>query len=83
MSNIKISRYATPTDEVRAEVAESMRDRGIEQPESPFPADHWGGVIEPEDRSWIIWLDTDGRPSHYYPVRESATGAVECEPILL
>lgn len=83
MSNIKISRYATPTTEQRAAVAADMTARGIAQTESPFPADTYVGIIEPADRSWIIFLDTDGKPSHYYPVRDSATGAVGCEPILL
>ena len=83
MSNIKISRYTAPTVEERAAVAADMTARGIEQNESPFPADTYGGIIEPDDRSWIIFLDINGKPSHYYPERDSATGAVGCEPILL
>lgn len=83
MSNIKISRYATPTTEQRAAVAADMTARGIEQPESPFPADTYGGIIEPADRSWIIFLDTDGKPSHYYPVRDIATGARTAEVLAL
>lgn len=35
----------------------------------------WSGWIEPEDRSWIIWLDTEGKPALYYAER-SATGGV-------
>ncbi len=83
MSNIKISRYTAPTAEERAAVTADMTARGIEQTVSPFPADSYGGIIEPDDRSWIIFLDIDGKPSHYYPERDTATGAVECEPIIL
>ena len=35
----------------------------------------WSGWIEPADRSWIIYLDTDGKPAVYYPEREPS-GAV-------
>jgi len=35
----------------------------------------WAGWIEPADKSWIIYTDTDGKPSLYYPQRESS-GAV-------
>ena len=83
MSNIKISRYAAPTADERANAMANMAERGIVQDVSPFPADTYGGIIEPDNRSWIIFLDIDGKPSHYYPVRDSATGAVGCEPILL
>ena len=82
MSNIRISRYLAPDDQARADVAAGMQERGVSQLESPFPSDHWGGIIEPDDKSWIIWLDADGVPSHYFPRRED-NGGVACEPILL
>lgn len=42
----------------------------------------YSGYIEPEDRSWIIYLDTDGKPSRYYPQRDN-DGAVIGEPVHL
>ena len=39
MSNIKISRYAAPTADERANVMANMAERGIVQDVSPFPAD--------------------------------------------
>lgn len=33
------------------------------------------GYIEPANKSWIIYLDADGKPSVYYPEREPS-GAV-------
>lgn len=39
----------------------------------------WAGWIEDDAKRWIIFLDKDGRPSVYYPVRE-ATGAVHSNP---
>ena len=83
MQGIKVQRYTAPTDIERATVKADMEQRGIIQDASPFPADTYGGIIEPDDRSWIIWLDPNGVPSRYYPRRDRETGAVECEPILL
>ena len=34
----------------------------------------WAGWIEPEDRSWIIFIGLDGSPS-FFPTRDT-TGAV-------
>lgn len=39
----------------------------------------WAGWIEDDAKSWIIFLDKNGRPSVYYPVRE-ANGAVHSNP---
>lgn len=39
------------------------------------PGSNWGGNIQPEDRSWIIFLDPDGRPAMYWPERHE-DGAV-------
>lgn len=42
----------------------------------------WSGWIEPEDGSWIIFTDADGKPALYFPERES-NGAVIGEGIPL
>ena len=83
MSNIKISRYHVPTEAERAAWEQRKQAEGITQTESPFISDAFAGLIEPEDRSWIIFLDADGKPSHYYPHRDQASGAVMCDPVLL
>lgn len=82
MQGIKVQRYAAPTEVERADALGDMAARGIAQGAPLFPSDIFGGIIEPDDKSWIIWLDTNGRPSYYYPTRTS-TGAVDCEPVLL
>jgi hypothetical protein len=40
----------------------------------------WSGWIEPDDGSWIIFTDADGKPALYFPERESS-GAVIGEGI--
>lgn len=40
----------------------------------------WAGWIEPGDKSWIIFLDANGKPSLYYPKRNKS-GAVVGQPI--
>lgn len=65
--NIVISRYEIPTDEERAA-----------NPGVGFPADRWDSVIEPEDRSWILFVAKDGTPA-FWPQREPS-GAVIGEP---
>lgn len=37
---------------------------------------HWGGLIEPEDRSWIIFLDEHGKPEVYWAERDADGGVV-------
>jgi hypothetical protein len=39
----------------------------------------WGGWIEDDAKRWIIFLDKDGRPSVYFPVRE-ANGGIKSNP---
>jgi hypothetical protein len=41
----------------------------------------WQGWIEPEDKSWIVFLDASGRPV-FFPHRDPETGAVlgEAQP---
>jgi hypothetical protein len=34
----------------------------------------YAGYIEPSDKSWIIWLDADGKPCLYYPERDTDGG---------
>ncbi len=42
----------------------------------------YDGYIEPDDRSWIIYLDITGKPALYWPERDE-TGAVVGEPLFL
>lgn len=35
----------------------------------------WAGTIEPEDKSWIAFIDLEGRPK-FYLNRDPETGAV-------
>ena len=35
----------------------------------------FSGWIEPDDKSWIIWLDENGKPATYFASREPG-GAV-------
>lgn len=65
MCNIKVGRYHKPTDEERAAVG----------PDINFPADRWMGWIEPEDLSWIAFIDADGRPVFFLD-RNPETGGV-------
>lgn len=39
---------------------------------------HWQGWIEPQDKSWIAFIDCDGRPV-FFLNRDPETGAV-CGP---
>lgn len=43
---------------------------------------HFAGYIEPADKSWIIYLDADGKPALYWPERD-ADGGVVGEPVEL
>lgn len=36
----------------------------------------YAGYVEPADRSWIIYLDADGKPAVYYPERDSEGGVI-------
>lgn len=36
---------------------------------------HWQGYIEPEDRSWIVFVDGTGKPV-LFDQRDPETGAV-------
>jgi len=42
----------------------------------------WSGWVEPDDRSWIIWLDATGKPALYWPERD-ADGGVIGDPVVL
>ncbi len=53
--NIHVGRYEIPTDTRRAKVE-------AEHPGCQFPSDTWEGWIEPDDRSWIIFVGTDHKP---------------------
>lgn len=50
-------------------------------PDGPIQ-EHCTGYVQPEDRSWIIFLDSEGKPFHYYPERD-ASGAVIGEGVAL
>lgn len=49
-----------------------MQDLRIERYDTPGTT--WGGNIQPEDRSWILFLDPDGRPAIYWPERYEGGG---------
>lgn len=66
MCNITVTRYPIPTAAERAEVG----------PDVGFPSDNWQGVIEPDDKSWIAFIATDGSPTFFLD-RDPTTGAVK------
>jgi hypothetical protein len=66
--NITIGRYEVPTDAEREAAAPAA-----------FPSDTWESYIEPEDRSWILFVGKDSGFA-FWPEREPS-GAVVGEPI--
>ena len=66
--NIVISRYDIPTDAERAAL------EGVH-----FSSDTWESVVEPEDRSWILYVGKDGTPV-FWPQRDAAGGVIG-EPV--
>lgn len=42
----------------------------------------YGGWVEDENQTWILFLDREGRPSQYYAQRDEQ-GGVTSEPVLL
>lgn len=42
----------------------------------------YAGLIEPSDRSWIIYLDSEGKPALYWSERDEH-GAVVGDPVHL
>jgi hypothetical protein len=71
MANITIGRYPVPTDAERAALGEA-------HPGAQWPSDRWESYVEPEDRSWILYVGVDGSPA-FWPRREPS-GAVIGEP---
>ena len=69
MQNIIVERYEKSSPDVRASWGEGVREF----------ADDWQGYIEPEDLSWILFIDRKGRPV-FFPTR-SKTGAVTSKPL--
>lgn len=61
---------------------ETMSNITIGRYDDTSITDHWAGYIEPGDKSWIIFLDAEGRPAVYYPKREKS-GAVVGEAVVL
>lgn len=59
MMNIRVQRYGKP----------ALIDG------TPNAATYWQGSIEPEDRSWIAFIDRKGRPL-FFLNRDPATGAI-------
>lgn len=49
--------------------------QNIEVHRYPQPTAGYVGYLEPEDKSWIAFIDTDGRPK-FYLERDPETGAV-------
>jgi hypothetical protein len=67
MCNITVGRYPVPTDEERAEI-EAL------EPGCAWPSDTWQGWIEPDDKSWLVFVAVDGAPKVY--LNRTETGAV-------
>lgn len=59
----------------------NMADLRIERYDGEVSEDY-AGIIEPRDRSWIIYLDNDGKPALYWPQRDER-GAVIGNPVRL
>lgn len=57
MANIMISRYEVPTDAEREALQAQFPDKEV-----GYPSDRWESYIEPEDRSWILYVAQDGTP---------------------
>jgi hypothetical protein len=55
MGNITVGRY-TETPELRA----LAQEHG-----AALVSDHWQGWIEPDDKSWIAFIDVAGKPTFY------------------
>jgi len=68
MQNIIIGRYDEITSEEKKKWSKNIR-------EVISVSDEWQGWIEPEDRSWILFIRKDGTP-FLFPNRNKKTGAV-------
>lgn len=62
MTNIKVGRYSPKSKVI---------DGDIEKPLTDF----WQGWLEPEDKSWIMFIDGKGRPTVFLD-RDPLTGAI-------
>lgn len=60
MTNIRVGRYS--------------KGSGTIQPDGSVKQD-WQGWIEPDDRTWIAFIDSEGRPLFFLD-RDPLTGAV-------
>lgn len=69
MQDIKVGRYSAEGAVVDGEYV-------------PGAGEFFGGWIEPEDASWIIFLDPNGYPVVYFDTR-SESGAVTSDGIVL
>jgi hypothetical protein len=56
MANITIGRYPVPTTDERAALE-------AQHPGASWPSDRWECWIEPEDRSWILYVGADASPA--------------------
>lgn len=61
MTNIVVGRYEKSTEPLPEGVSDV--------------ADHWQGWIEPDDLSWIMFVDIDGKPVVFLD-RDPVTGGV-------
>lgn len=66
--NITIGRYNESP-----ELRELAKEHGAE-----LTSDHWECWIEPEDKSWILFMAPDGTPK-FYPERDKDGGVIETE----
>lgn len=52
-----------------------MQNIIVKRYDDPKAVGGWAGWIEPEDKSWIAFIDTNGAPK-FYLHRDPVTGAV-------
>ena len=70
--NITIGRYEVPTETERQEVEAA-------HPGIHWPSDRWDSYIEPEDKSWILYVGAKGGFA-FWPEREPSGGVIG-EPV--
>lgn len=65
MQAIHVHRYPKATE----------AERGTWPPDVADVSDHWQGWVEPDDRSWILFVAVDGTVT-MFDHRDPVTGAV-------
>jgi len=58
-----------------------MQNVIIKRYKDPQAVGGWEGWIEPEDKSWILFIKTNGEPPVFYPLRDVDGGIIEPETL--